>query len=149
MTCVDSSSLSDKVSIRVESQMSTLSTSILSLAAAAVCCHAAAISADQGQPLCEQLNFTLTVGSTIKDVAPAPNLTAPGAVEAYEPKLYDEFPSTPNVTRNGMYTLVGQYCRPQGMIEETSALQILSHGSTYTKEYWDRGAWGNLSLANS
>lgn len=126
-----------------------LSTTILSLAALAVLCSGAAIKNDQGQALCEQLDLTLTVGSNIKDVAPAPNLTAPGAVLTYELKLYNEFPSAPNATRNGTYTLAGQYCRPQGTVHQISALQVLSHGSTYTKEYWDRGAWGSLSLTNS
>ena len=123
--------------------------SVLLLAAAVLSCRGAAINDSHGQYQCEQLNFTFTVESLIKNVAPAPNLTAPGAVESYELSLFQKIASATNVTRNGTYTLAGHYCRPQKNFNSDKVLQVLAHGSTYTKEYWDRGAWSNLSLDNS
>lgn len=113
----------------------------------ALCCHAAAVGARNAH--CEAISFTYTVTSTIKDVSPPPNLSAPGAVSAYQPVLAQKYLSAPSINRKGTYTLSGWYCRAPTGGKSGFPLQVLAHGSTYTKEYWNRGAWGNLAIANS
>lgn len=100
-----------------------------------------------GEPKCEILTFTYTINTTIRNVSPAPDLSAPDAVSAYLPALLREYNTAPNTTREGTYTLAGHYCAAHG--DRPLALQILAHGSSYTKEYWDRSAWGTLPLPNS
>lgn len=108
-------------------------------------CYGAVIA--KGQPHCQQLNFTFSVSATVRDLPPAPDISAPNSVVAYLPVLQKNYNSAPNKTREGTYTFAGQYCKAFG--RGNPALQVLAHGSSYTKEYWDRGAWGNLSLQNS
>ena len=87
--------------------------------------------------------------STVKDVPLAPDLSAPGAIEQYQKVLVQRYATAPNKTRRNTYTIAGTYCSLSGPAAGDRQLQILVHGSTYTKEYWDRGAWGSLPIANS
>ena len=118
---------------------------LLLLGIPALSCYGAVIG--KGQPHCQQLYFTASVNATTRDLSPAPDLSAPNAVVTYLQALLKEYNTAPNKTRGGTYTFVGQYCKAPG--NGHSALQVLAHGSSYTKEYWDRGAWGNLSVQNS
>ena len=56
------------------------------------------------------------------------------------------------MTRTREYTLAGLYCKAPINVEnrfKSAPLQVLAHGSSYTKEYWNRAAWGNMTLRNS
>lgn len=119
---------------------------LLLLGLPALSCYGA-VTANNGRSHCQQLNFTSSVKSTTRNLSPAPDLSAPNAVVAYLQVLLDIYNTAPNTTREGTYTFAGQYCKAHG--NRHSALQVLAHGSCYTKEYWDRGAWGNLSIQNS
>ena len=118
---------------------------LLWLGVSALPCFAAVIA--KGPPHCQQLNFTVSVNATIRELSPAPDLSAPNAVAAYLQVLLKNYNTAPNKTREGTYTFAGRYCKADG--NGHPALQVLAHGSMYTKEYWDRGAWGNLSVQNS
>ncbi|KAL8828042.1 MAG: hypothetical protein Q9170_006770 [Blastenia crenularia] len=83
------------------------------------------------------------------DVSLAPDLSPVGAIEQYQKILAQNYAAAPNITRQNTYTITGVYCPVPNTNDSATHLQVLAHGSTYTKEYWDRGAWGNLSLANS
>ena len=122
-----------------------------SIALPALCCNALPHKPEY-QPHCEKINFTFNITSTISDVAPPPDLSTTSAITKYLPVLIQTLKTAPNVTRKGEYTLAGLYCkahhttlRPKG----SSPLQVLAHGSSYTKEYWNRAAWGNMTLKNS
>ncbi|KAL8708943.1 MAG: hypothetical protein Q9220_006275 [cf. Caloplaca sp. 1 TL-2023] len=112
-------------------------------------CHAAQLSESGSTRSCQDVFFTFNVTSTIRNVGPQhPDLSLPGSIEAYQKVLTTEYATASNSTREATYTIAGVYC-PTNAKANTSQLQVLFHGSSYTKEYWDRGAWGNLSLANS
>ncbi|KAI4232319.1 MAG: hypothetical protein L6R40_007419 [Gallowayella cf. fulva] len=110
------------------------------------CCFAAVPEVGQGP--CQNVYFTFNVTSTVRDIPLAPDLSPPGAVEAYQKILLQRYATAPNITRKNSYTVAGVYCSSK-LRESAAQLQVLAHGSSYTKEYWDRGAWGNLPLANS
>ena len=118
---------------------------LLLLRVSALPCYGAVIA--KAPPHCQQLNFTASVNATIRDLSPAPDLSAPDAVIAYLQVLLNNYNTDPNRTREGTYTFAGRYCKANG--NGHPALQVLTHGSSNTKEYWDRGAWGNLSVQNS
>ena len=121
---------------------------LLSYVLCAWCCRAGVTPTAKSD--CEKLSFTYNVTSMIKDVDPPPDLSAPGAVSAYQKVLIQKYATAVNVTRKGAYTLVGWYCKaPDHGKVAGHRLQVLAHGSTYTKEYWNRGAWGNLTIRNS
>ena len=99
---------------------------------------------------CEDLTFFLNVTSSVKAVGAHPDLSPKGAITEYQKTLTQAYINAPNIQRNGTYTLIGRYCPANSLeVDRKILLQILSHGSTYTKEYWDRGAWLNGSIENS
>ncbi|KAL8787600.1 MAG: hypothetical protein Q9195_007688 [Heterodermia aff. obscurata] len=65
--------------------------------------------------------------------------------------------------RSGTFDLAAVYCVPSSITSDTTTtefqspsdsngdppLQILIHGSTYTKEYWDHGAWNDANSSYS
>ncbi|KAL8795193.1 MAG: hypothetical protein Q9195_002348 [Heterodermia aff. obscurata] len=118
---------------------------LLLLGLSALSCYGVVIAKDQ--PHCQHIIFTSSVNATIRSLTPAPDLSAPNATENYLNRLAKKYNTAPNKTRQGTYTFAGYYCKAHG--DGHSTLQVLAHGSMYTKEYWDRGAWGNLSIQNS
>ncbi|CAO1606133.1 hypothetical protein XANCAGTX0491_009633 [Xanthoria calcicola] len=99
---------------------------------------------------CQDVFFTFNVTSTIKNVSPQhPDLSVPGSIDTYRTVLTQRYATAPNTTRDATYTLAGVYCPVTNPGRSPSRLQLLAHGSSYTKEYWDRGAWGSLPLTNS
>lgn len=118
-----------------------------SLALAALCCNAVAVSA--GKPSCEEVHFTYNITSTIADVPPPPDLSTNEAITSYLPVLVQNLKTAPNVTREGRYTLAGLFCKAPVHKKQGTPLQVLAHGSSYTKEYWNRAAWGNMTVENS
>ena len=111
-------------------------------------CHAAVVSA-RNRASCQDVFFTFNVTSTIKVIPLAPDLSVPGSIEQYQKVLAQRYTTAPNTTREKTYTVAGSYCPVTESNNGDADLQLLVHGSSYTKKYWDRGAWGNLLLANS
>ena len=107
---------------------------------------------DEYQRNCKNLTFTVTA-SAVNKVIPSPAasaLSTQDGVNAFYAELPSLLSSSTNQTRNGTYNLAAVYCQPPGTKNSNSStssapLQILMHGSTYTKEYWDRGSWGTAS----
>ncbi|KAI4224447.1 MAG: hypothetical protein L6R36_004645 [Xanthoria steineri] len=118
-----------------------------SLALPALCCNAVAVSA--GKPDCEEVQFTYNITSTIANVPPPPDLSTNEAIISYLPVLVQNLKTAPNVTREGRYTLAGLFCKAPNHKKQSFPLQVLAHGSSYTKEYWNRAAWGNMTVENS
>ncbi|CAO1604707.1 hypothetical protein XANCAGTX0491_008249 [Xanthoria calcicola] len=118
-----------------------------SLALLALCCNAAAVS--PGNPDCKEFHFTYNITSTIANVPPPPDLSTNDAITSYLPVLVQNLKTAPNVTREGRYTLAGLFCKAPNHKKQGSPLQVLAHGSSYTKEYWNRAAWGNMTVENS
>lgn len=127
------------------------------LALPVLCCNAIPHRPGQKQPECEKINFTYNITSTISDVPPPPDLSTTEDITKYLPVLIQTLKTAPNVTREGEYTLAGLYCKappttplhPANKRNEGAPLQVLAHGSSYTKEYWNRAAWGNMTIKNS
>ena len=121
---------------------------ILALAAQAV--HAVDPASSTNITSCRDLTFSLNVTSSIKNVGAHPDLAPEGAITAYQKVLVSAYLNASTVQRTAIYTIVGRYCPASSVDKDKEVpLQILSHGSTYTKEYWDRGAWLNGSIENS
>lgn len=129
-----------------------------SLALPVLCCNALPHNPTR-EAHCEKINFTYNITSTISNVSPPPDLSTNEAITRYLPTLLQDLKTAPNVTRDGRYTLAGLYCaapttppyaHPNPKKKAVAApLQVLAHGSSYTKEYWHRAAWGNMTLRNS
>ncbi|KAL8954623.1 MAG: hypothetical protein Q9183_007016, partial [Haloplaca sp. 2 TL-2023] len=112
-----------------------------------LCCNAAAVR--KGRAPCEAIQFTYQINSTIVNVPPPPDLSTSDAITSYLPLLVQQFTTAPNVTRQGNYTLVGWFCKAPNQNDSGAPLQVLAHGAGYTKEYWNRAAWGNMTIENS
>lgn len=112
-----------------------------------LCCKAAVVR--KGGAPCEAIQFTYNVNSTIRDVTPPPALTTSDDITRYLTSLLPQFATAANVTREGTYTLAGWYCEAPDKHKQGVPLQVLAHGAGYTKEYWNRAAWGNMTIKNS
>ena len=103
-----------------------------------------------GSSHCKNLTFTVQA-TAVNKVIPSPaasTLSIRDGVNAFYASLPNLLAASTNQTRSGTYELAAVYCRPmkhtkhRDSSERKAPLQILLHGSTYTKEYWDRGSWG-------
>ena len=99
---------------------------------------------------CKDLTF-IVQATAVNKVIPSPaasTLSTQDGVSAFYASLPGLLAHSTNQTRSGTYELAAVYCQPTrhakhcGSSERNAPLQILLHGSTYTKEYWDRGSWG-------
>ncbi|MCJ1460777.1 hypothetical protein MMC28_011159 [Mycoblastus sanguinarius] len=108
------------------------------------------VSDDRGShSACRNLTFTVHA-SAVNKVIPSPaagSLSTQDGVNAFYAGLPNLLAAATNQTRNGTYQLAAVYCQPRALekgevVAQNAPLQILLHGSTYTKEYWDRGSWG-------
>ena len=89
--------------------------------------------------------------TVVNKVIPSPAasiLSTQDGVNAFYVGLPDLLATATNQTRSGTYELATVYCQPVSYRkthkgDRDAPLQILLHGSTYTKEYWDRGSWGH------
>ena len=105
---------------------------------------------DESSSHCRHLTFSVQA-SAVNKVIPSPTaskLSTQNGVNAFYAVLPDLLAAATNQTRSGTYELVAVYCQPVSYEkfnkrERKAPLQILIHGSTYTKEYWDRGSWGH------
>ena len=102
-----------------------------------------------GSSHCKNLTFTVQA-TALNKVIPSPvasTLSTQDGVNAFYASLPKLLAASTNQTRSGTYELAAVYCRPtqhtkhRGSSDRNTPLQILLHGSTYTKEYWDRGSW--------
>lgn len=99
---------------------------------------------------CRSLTFTVHA-TAVNKVIPSPaasTLKTQDGANAFLAGLPDLLASSTSHTRSGTYNLVAVYCQPRPpkgplQLDQEAPLQILLHGSTYTKEHWDRGAWGH------
>ncbi|KAL8656083.1 MAG: hypothetical protein Q9226_002791 [Calogaya cf. arnoldii] len=112
-----------------------------------LCCNAAAVR--KGRAPCEAIQFTYKVNSTIANVPPPPDLSTNDDITRYRTLLSQQFTTAPKVTREGNYTLAGWFCKAPNQHKKGAPLQVLAHGASYTKEYWNRAAWGNMTIKNS
>ncbi len=95
-------------------------------------------------------NMTFKVQATaVNKVIPSPaasTLSTQQGVNDFFASLPSLLAAATNQTRNGTYELAAVYCQPDSSRKHhrhhNAPLQILLHGSTLTKEYWDRGSWG-------
>ncbi|KAL8845784.1 MAG: hypothetical protein Q9221_009082 [Calogaya cf. arnoldii] len=109
-------------------------------------CQAAAPNEES----CQDVYFTFNVTSIVRDISSQhPDLSSPGSIEAYRAELVQKYATALNTTRKATYTLAATYCTVPNTNASSHPLQLLVHGSSYTKEYWHRGAWGTLPLNNS
>ncbi|KAL8672287.1 MAG: hypothetical protein Q9168_003230 [Polycauliona sp. 1 TL-2023] len=111
-----------------------------------MCCDAVVVP--KGAP-CEALQFTYRINSTVANVPPRPDLSTNEDINRYLPLLSQQLNTAPNITREGNYTLAGWYCKAPDQHNKGAPLQVLAHGASYTKEYWNRAAWGNMTIKNS
>ncbi|KAL8993562.1 MAG: hypothetical protein Q9169_006258 [Polycauliona sp. 2 TL-2023] len=122
---------------------------ISSLSLFALCCNAAAVPSSRPYR-CEEITFTYDIESTVKAVPQPPDISTNEKILSYLSSLSQNLKTAANVTRRGNYTLAGLYCPAASSKSKPGVpLQVLIHGSSYTKEYWNRGAWGNMTLQNS
>ncbi|KAL8669745.1 MAG: hypothetical protein Q9168_005673 [Polycauliona sp. 1 TL-2023] len=122
---------------------------ISSLGLAALCCNAAAVPSSR-PARCEELNFTFDIESTVKAVPQPADISTNEKIINYLESLSQNLKTAANVTRQGTYTLAGLYCPAASSKSKPGLpLQVLIHGSSYTKEYWNRAAWGNMTIQNS
>ena len=99
---------------------------------------------------CKHLTFRVQA-TAVNKVIPSPaasTLSTRDGVNAFYAGLPDLLATATNQTRSGTYELATVYCQPVSYEkfnegDRKAPLQILIHGSTYTKEYWDRGSWGH------
>ena len=107
------------------------SKSLTCLAAAALLGHAKAVP-----PPCQDMTFTLTVTANTIVLPPLPDISHPNDVLGYIAQLPSNLPHTDTT---GTYNISATYCAPNGVSPDQ--VQLLVHGSSYTKKYWMGGAW--------
>lgn len=123
---------------------------------------------------CTNITFTVRASATnlIVDQQPNAALDTVSKVDAYLKALPETVASGKPGSRTGVFKVAAVYCAPVWLgnsyepASDTSQLasavaadkfsfnaslplQVLIHGSTYTKEYWDLGAWGNTNSSYS
>lgn len=115
---------------------------------------------------CTNITFTVRASAinTIVDQQPNSALDTAAKVDAYLKALPSTIRDGKPGNRSGVFQLAAVYCEPilpenLGSDETTTVvnfsriyshpLQVLIHGSTYTKEYWDMGAWAGTNLSYS
>lgn len=102
---------------------------------------------------CKHTVFTVTATAANK-VIPSPaasSLSTQEGVNAFYASLPGLLNNATRQVRGGSYHLAAEYCHavPEPK-NQPAPLQILLHGSAgYTKEYWNRGSWGNGSTKYS
>lgn len=102
-----------------------------------------------GSSDCRNLTFTVQA-TAVNQLIPSPatsTLRTQDGVNAFYASLPGLLAASAYQTRSGTYDLAAAYCQPRPhegslKLDQEAPLQILLHGSTYTKEYLDRGAWG-------
>ena len=102
-----------------------------------------------GNYYCKNMSFTVQA-TAVNKVIPSPAasiLSTQEGVNAFYAGLPGLLSAATNQTRSGSYVLIAVYCQPKSYHNphkpgQNAPLQVLLHGSTYTKEYWDRGSWG-------
>ena len=123
---------------------------------------------------CTNITFTVRASATnlLVDQQPNAALDTVAEVDAYLQALPEIIAKGRPGDRTGVFQLAAVYCAPVWLgigYEPASAtsqlgppiaadkfsfnaslpLQVLVHGSTYTKEYWDLGAWGDTNTSYS
>ena len=123
---------------------------------------------------CTNITFTVRASATNLIVDPQPNsaLDSVAKVDAYLKAVPETIANGRSGRRTGKFKLAAVYCAPvvlgndYDLASDTSQLaaavaadkfpfnaslplQVLVHGSTYTKEYWDLGAWGDTNTSYS
>ena len=107
-------------------------------------------------------NISLTVKATaaniLVDHPSSAELNSNAKVDAYFQTIPDSLAVSEPGKRGGTYNLAATYCVPSAASAgyqnandqfPNPPLQILIHGATYTKEYWDLGAWGGQNVSYS
>ena len=101
---------------------------------------------------CKHTVFTVTA-TAVNKVIPSPaasTLSTQKGVNDFFASYPSLLASATNQTRSGIYALAAEYCHAISHSHQPAPLQILLHGSAgYTKEYWNRGSWGNATLKYS
>ena len=101
---------------------------------------------------CKHMVFNVTA-SAVNKVIPSPvasNLSTQKGVNAFFASYPSLLANATNQTRSGTYELAAEYCHAASHFHQPAPLQVLLHGSAgYTKEYWNRGSWGNATLKYS
>ena len=100
-----------------------------------------------GASNCKHTLFTVTA-TAVNKVIPSPaasSLSTQEGVNAFYASLPGLLANAKRQTRSGIYHLAAEYCHAVPELKSQPApLQVLLHGSAgYTKEYWNRGSWGN------
>ena len=104
-------------------------------------------------PRCKTLGFTVlanVVNKAISSPLPSQFETQDG-VNKFFADLKSLLAKATNQIVEGNYTLKAEYCQPiqtgqNQTLNASPPLQMLLHGSTYTKKYWNRGSWGSAPL---
>lgn len=102
-----------------------------------------------GASNCKHTVFTVTA-TAVNKVIPSPaasSLSTQEGVNAFFASLPSLLANATRQIRSGSYHLAAEYCHaiPESK-SQPAPLQVLLHGSAdYTKEYWNRGSWGNGS----
>lgn len=101
---------------------------------------------------CKRTVFTVSA-TAVNKVVPSPAVSTLSTQEGVN-AFFASYPSllakATNQTRSGTYELAAEYCKAISHSYQHAPLQVLLHGSAgYTKEYWNRGSWGNASLKYS
>ena len=93
---------------------------------------------------CRNVTFTITASVQQYDWPAIPDLTAPGAVTTYLGTFATIIQTVKNHTFTSTFDMAGTYCPATAPPQpgKQDAIQIMLHGATYTKEYFQRGAWG-------
>lgn len=110
---------------------------------------------NEGSFLCKNMTFKVQA-TAVNKVIPSPaagTLSIQSGVNEFYAGLPALLAVSTNQTRSGTFELAAVYCQPPHQNHNYQSgkapLQILLHGSTYTKEYWDRGSWGYGDLKYS
>ena len=104
---------------------------------------------------CRNVTFHIYASAINNIVAPVPDISTFALVNAYYASLKTTLAAGHPKVMGGKFKIAAVYCTPPPQAPRNSSsnyqapLQILLHGSSYTKEYWDRGAWGTGDLKYS
>ena len=92
---------------------------------------------------CHDVKFTIRGSVQQLDWPKIPDLTANGSVAAYLGTFSKILPTVKNHTFTKTFKIAGTYCPATASVPgTTNTIQIMVHGATYTKEYFQHGSWG-------
>ncbi|KAI9801778.1 MAG: hypothetical protein M1825_003150 [Sarcosagium campestre] len=94
---------------------------------------------------CSNITIRVTASTTGLALPPLPNLDKGSDLDSFFGEIGGIVSNAGNKTLGGGFFISGHYCpaAPDAPLSSQNVTQVLVHGGSYTKEYWNGGVGGN------